>query len=205
MRARVESLGRKRRSRMSIQAETHRDSPHARSTDFDAVVVGAGFSGLRMLQELRRLGLSARVIEAGSDVGGTWYWNRYPGARVDSQSWVYAYSFSEDLQQNWRWNERYPAQPETLSYLEHVANQFDLRRDVEFDTKVQSAQFDDAAPPGPSLRTGGSVTPAGTSSQPQDRCRSRTFPTSTGSPTSRASGSRPRGGRKRMSTSPASG
>ncbi|QTJ70840.1 NAD(P)/FAD-dependent oxidoreductase (plasmid) [Rhodococcus sp. ZPP] len=109
------------------------------------MVVGAGFSGLRMLQELRGLDMSARVIEAGSDVGGTWYWNRYPGARVDSQSWVYAYSFSEDLQQNWRWSERYPAQPETLSYLEHVANQFDLRRDVEFDTKVQSAEFDDAS------------------------------------------------------------
>ncbi|CDZ87200.1 NAD(P)/FAD-dependent oxidoreductase [Rhodococcus electrodiphilus] len=130
---------------MSMQTETHRDAPPVRSTDFDAVVVGAGFSGLRMLQELRGLGMSARVIEAGSDVGGTWYWNRYPGARTDSQSWVYAYSFSEELQQDWRWRERYPTQPETLSYFEHVADRFDMRRDIEFDTKVESAVFDDAS------------------------------------------------------------
>lgn len=111
----------------------------------DAVVVGAGFAGLYMLHRLRGLGLSVRVFEAGSGVGGTWYWNRYPGARCDIESLEYSYQFSEELQQEWEWSERYATQPEILRYLEHVADRFDLRRDIDFDTRVRSAHFDAAA------------------------------------------------------------
>ncbi|HEY1349809.1 MAG TPA: NAD(P)/FAD-dependent oxidoreductase [Ktedonobacteraceae bacterium] len=109
----------------------------------DAVVIGAGFSGLYMLYRLRELGLSARVYEAGDGVGGTWYWNRYPGARCDSPSVHYSYAFSPELEQEWEWSERYPAQPEILSYLNHVADRFDLRRDIQFGTRVSSACYDD--------------------------------------------------------------
>src|SRR5947209_19629998 len=108
--------------------------------DFDAVIVGAGFSGLYMLHRVRDvLGLSARVFEAGDGVGGTWYWNRYPGARCDSESFYYSYSFSEELQQEWVWSTKYPEQPEILSYLEHVADRFDLRRDIQLGTRVTAA------------------------------------------------------------------
>jgi cyclohexanone monooxygenase len=109
----------------------------------DAVVVGAGFSGLCLLHRLRELGLAVRVIEAGDDVGGTWYWNRYPGARCDIESMTYSYSFSEELDQEWTWTERYAAQPEILRYLQHVADRFDLRRDIELGTRVTSAVFDE--------------------------------------------------------------
>jgi len=112
---------------------------------FDAVVVGAGFAGMYMLHRLRRLGLSARVFEAGGGVGGTWYWNRYPGARCDGESMYYSYQFDEDLQQDWTWTERYATQPEILSYANHVADRFDLRRDIAFDTRVVAASFDDAS------------------------------------------------------------
>lgn len=111
---------------------------------FDAVVVGAGFAGLYMLHRLRKAGFTARVFEAGSGVGGTWYWNRYPGARCDIESMQYSYQFSEDLQQEWTWSERYASQPELLSYIEHVADRFDLARDIQFDTKVETATFDEA-------------------------------------------------------------
>ncbi|MFN8590211.1 MAG: NAD(P)/FAD-dependent oxidoreductase [Thermomicrobiales bacterium] len=111
---------------------------------FDAVVVGAGFAGMYMLHRLRGLGLSTRVYEAGSGVGGTWYWNRYPGARCDVESVDYSYSFSDELQQEWCWTERYAAQPEILRYAEHVADRFDLRRDIRFDTRVIAAHFDEA-------------------------------------------------------------
>ena len=113
--------------------------------DVDAVVVGAGFAGLYMLHRLRGMGLSVQVFERGSGVGGTWYWNRYPGARCDSDSVEYSYQFSDELQQEWRWTERYPGQPEILRYLEHVADRFDLRRDIRFETTVTEAVFDDAA------------------------------------------------------------
>jgi cation diffusion facilitator CzcD-associated flavoprotein CzcO len=110
--------------------------------DLDAVIVGAGFSGLYMLHRLRDvLGLSARVYEAGDGVGGTWYWNRYPGARCDSESYVYSYSFSDALEQEWTWSSKYPEQPEILRYLEHVADRFDLRRDIELSTRVTAASF----------------------------------------------------------------
>ena len=112
---------------------------------FDAVIVGAGFAGLYMLHRLRGLGLSARVFEAGADVGGTWYWNRYPGARCDIESMQYSFSFSEDLQQDWRWTERFAGQPEILAYANHVADRFDLRRDIRFGARVTGAAFDEAA------------------------------------------------------------
>ena len=114
-------------------------------SSFDAVVVGAGFAGLYMLHRLRKEGFSVRVIEAAADVGGTWYWNRYPGARCDVQSLVYSYSFSDELQQEWEWRERYAGQPEILSYINHVADRFDLRGDVQFETRVTEAVFDESS------------------------------------------------------------
>ena len=110
----------------------------------DAVVVGAGFAGLYMLYSLRRLGLKTRVFEAGDGVGGTWYWNRYPGARCDVESMQYSYSFSEELQQEWQWTERYPRQEEILRYINHVADRFDLRSDIQFETRVTAATYDEA-------------------------------------------------------------
>src|SRR5947209_8220803 len=112
---------------------------------YDAIILGAGFSGLYMLHRLRGLGISARVYERGSGVGGTWYWNRYPGARCDVESVQYSYSFSDELQQEWQWTERYAAQPEILRYANHVADRFDLRRDIALNTNVVSAAFDEAA------------------------------------------------------------
>jgi cation diffusion facilitator CzcD-associated flavoprotein CzcO len=121
---------------------TMSDTPLA---DFDALVVGAGFSGMYMLKSLRdKLGLKVRVVEAGSTVGGTWYWNRYPGARCDSDSYIYCFTFDKQLLQEWEWSERYPEQPEILRYLEHVAARHELKRDMQFDTKVTGASFDDA-------------------------------------------------------------
>ena len=111
----------------------------------DAVVIGAGFAGMYMLHRLRGMGLSVHVLEAGSDVGGTWYWNRYPGARCDVESLEYSYSFSEELQQSWNWKERFASQSEILAYANHVADRFDLRRDISFNTRVHSAHFDEAA------------------------------------------------------------
>jgi cation diffusion facilitator CzcD-associated flavoprotein CzcO len=111
----------------------------------DAVIVGAGFSGLYQLYRLRKLGLTTRVFEKGDDVGGTWYWNRYPGARCDIQSLSYSYSFSPELEQDWEWSEKYPTQPEVLRYLNHVADRFDLRRHITFCSRVVSAEWDDAA------------------------------------------------------------
>ena len=110
--------------------------------DVDIVIVGAGFAGLYMLHKARAIGLRARVFEAGSGVGGTWYWNRYPGARCDIESMEYSFGFDPDLQQEWAWSERYATQPEILRYAEHVADRFDLRRDITFDTRVLSAVFD---------------------------------------------------------------
>jgi cation diffusion facilitator CzcD-associated flavoprotein CzcO len=113
---------------------------------FDALIIGAGFSGLYQLLSLRdRLGLSVRLLEAGDGVGGTWYWNRYPGARCDSESHAYAYYFSDALLQEWTWSERYPEQPEILRYLNHVTDRFDLRRDIRFGARVTAARYDDEA------------------------------------------------------------
>ena len=110
----------------------------------DVVVVGAGFSGMYLLHRLRQLGFSTQVYEAGSDVGGTWYWNRYPGARCDIESMDYSYSFDPELVQEWEWTERYSTQPEILAYANHVADRLDLRAEIQFDTRVTSAVFDEA-------------------------------------------------------------
>ena len=112
---------------------------------FDAVVVGAGFAGLYMLHRLRGLGLATRVYEAGAGVGGTWYWNRYPGARCDIESMQYSFSFSEELDQEWDWSEKYATQPEILAYANHVADRFDLRREIRFETRVTQATFDETS------------------------------------------------------------
>jgi cyclohexanone monooxygenase len=111
----------------------------------DVAIVGAGFAGLYMLHRLRKLGFAARIYEAADDVGGTWYWNRYPGARCDVESMQYSYSFDEDLQQEWTWSERFATQPEILRYINHVADRFDLRRDVRLNTRIASAAFDEDA------------------------------------------------------------
>jgi cyclohexanone monooxygenase len=116
-----------------------------RVANVDAVVIGAGFAGLYMLYRLRELGFTARGFERGGDVGGTWFWNRYPGARCDVESIDYQYSFSEELLQDWVWTERYATQPEILRYLNHVADRFDLRRDIAFATQITEAVFDDGA------------------------------------------------------------
>ena len=113
--------------------------------NYDVIVIGAGFAGMYMLHRARQMGLDVRVFEAGSDVGGTWYWNRYPGARCDVESMEYSYQFDEDLQQEWEWTERYAPQPEILDYARHVAERFDLREDIQFDTRVSSLVFDEEA------------------------------------------------------------
>ena len=115
------------------------------SQRLDAVIIGAGFAGLHMLHRLRGMGFSARVVEAAAGVGGVWYWNRYPGARCDVESLQYSYSFSHELEQEWVWTERYAAQAEILRYIGHVADRFDLRRDITFNARVVAATFDDAA------------------------------------------------------------
>jgi cyclohexanone monooxygenase len=125
--------------------ETMTAKGHSRTGDVDAVIIGAGFSGLYMLHKLRNeMGLTARVFEAGDGVGGTWYWNRYPGARSDSDSYVYGFTFDEELWREWQWSERYPEQHEIRAYLEHVADRYDLNRDIAFHTRVESATFDEA-------------------------------------------------------------
>ena len=113
--------------------------------EFDVVIVGAGFAGLYMLYRARELGLSTVVLEAGGGVGGTWYWNRYPGARCDVESMQYSYQFSDDLEQEWEWTERYAGQPEILRYLEHVADRFDLWPHIQLDTQVTEAMFEDGS------------------------------------------------------------
>ena len=120
-------------------------APDPEHTLFDAVIVGAGFAGLYMLHRLREAGHSARVYEAGSDVGGTWYWNRYPGARCDAESLAYSYSFSPELEREWSWTERYATQPEILRYAQHVADRFDLKRDIRFERRVETAHYDEAS------------------------------------------------------------
>ena len=111
--------------------------------DYDAIVVGAGIAGLYQLYKLRAIGMKVRLFEAGTGVGGTWYWNRYPGARFDSESYSYAYSFSQELLDEWDWSEHFASQPEILRYLQHVADKFDLIKDIQFSSDVQSALYDD--------------------------------------------------------------
>ena len=198
---------------------------------FDAVVVGAGFAGLYMVHRLRGMGFSVRAFEAGDGVGGTWYWNRYPGARCDVESLEYSYQFSEELQREWSWSERYAGQPEILRYANHVADRFDLRRDIEFSTRVASAHFDAetsdwqvevAAAETAETKlwsngNGSSAAPVmatapearrsarASSSWPRAACRRRTFRRSTVSRTSRARSTTPAPGRMKKWTSQVSG
>jgi len=111
----------------------------------EVAIIGAGFAGMYLLHRLRGMGVAAKVLEAGSGVGGTWYWNRYPGARCDIESIQYSYQFDDDLQQEWEWTERYATQPEILKYAEHVADRYDLRRDIQFNTRVRAATYDESA------------------------------------------------------------
>jgi cation diffusion facilitator CzcD-associated flavoprotein CzcO len=121
-------------------------SAAAKVAAYDALIIGAGFSGLYQLHCLRdRLGLSAAVLETGDGVGGTWYWNRYPGARCDSESHSYCFTFSEQLQEGWQWTERYPGHAEVRRYLNYVADRLDLKRDIRFDTRVTAARYDEKA------------------------------------------------------------
>jgi cation diffusion facilitator CzcD-associated flavoprotein CzcO len=124
----------------AVQAVRH-EAQSQTGTEFDAIVIGAGVAGLYQLYKLRELGLRVRVFEAGSGVGGTWYWNRYPGARFDSESWTYGYSFSKELLDEWDWDEHFAAQPQTERYLNYVADKFDLRRDIQFDSRVAAAHY----------------------------------------------------------------
>src|SRR2546428_13916225 len=112
---------------------------------FDVIIIGAGVTGLYALYRLRQLGLSVRAFEDGDGVGGTWYWNRYPGARFDSESYTYGYSFSEELLQEWDWKEHYSGQPENERYLNYVADKYDLRKDIQFKARVTSAVYDEQA------------------------------------------------------------
>ena len=108
---------------------------------FDAIVIGTGVAGLYQLHLLRKLGLSVKAFEKGTDVGGTWYWNRYPGCRFDSESYTYQYSFSDELLEDWNWSEHFAPQPETLKYMQHVADRFDLRPHIKFSTAITSAKY----------------------------------------------------------------
>jgi cation diffusion facilitator CzcD-associated flavoprotein CzcO len=119
------------------------DSRSTSKVDYDVIIVGAGFAGLYALYKLRNEGYSARVYEAGTGVGGVWYWNRYPGARVDVENLEYSYTFSAELERDWRWSERYSSQPELEAYANHVADRFDLRRDIQFETRVTTMRFDE--------------------------------------------------------------
>jgi cation diffusion facilitator CzcD-associated flavoprotein CzcO len=131
---------------MTSPARQRSATKTAKAEALDAIIVGAGFSGLYQLLCLRdRLGLSVQLLEAGEGVGGTWYWNRYPGARCDSESHSYCYTFSEELQRDWQWSERYPEQSEIMRYLNHVADRFDLKRDIRFGTRVTAAHYDEPA------------------------------------------------------------
>ena len=116
--------------------------PHSDGGQLDVAIVGGGLAGLYAIHRLRGMGLKVRAYEAGSGVGGTWFWNRYPGARCDVESLEYSYGFSDELQQDWKWPERYGTQPEILKYINHVADRFDLRRDVQLNTRITSATFD---------------------------------------------------------------
>src|ERR1700730_475889 len=128
---------------MTLSRETLAATDTTPAADFDAIIIGAGMSGMYQLYRLRELGMRVRVFEAGTGVGGTWYWNRYPGARFDSESYTYGYSFSKELLQEWNWSEHFAGQPETQAYLNLVADKFDLRRDIQFKSRVAAASWEE--------------------------------------------------------------
>ena len=131
------------RLRVSYKLKTVTSHLSKTEMDHDAIIVGAGISGLYQLYKLRNLGLNVKVFEAGNGVGGTWYWNRYPGARFDSESYSYAYSFSQELLDEWDWSEHFASQPEILRYLQHVADRFDLIKDIRFSSDGRAALYSD--------------------------------------------------------------
>src|SRR3984893_9480597 len=126
---------------MAASRETKTPPGASPTLDYDAIIIGAGMSGMYQLYRLREIGMRVRVFEAGTGAGGTWYWNRYPGARFDSESYSYGYSFSKELLEEWDWSEHFAGQPETLRYLRHVADKFDLRRDIQFRTRCTAAIY----------------------------------------------------------------
>src|SRR5260221_3427464 len=128
---------------MAAMPQIHAHADAAPELDFDAIIIGAGMSGMYQLYRLRELRMRVQVFEAGTGVGGTWYWNRYPGARCDSESYSYGYSFSKELLQDWDWSDQFAGQPETLRYLNLVADKFDLRRDIQFRSRVAAASYDE--------------------------------------------------------------
>ena len=183
---------------------------HLRETfepDWEVVIIGAGVGGIYQLNRLVELGVNATVLEAGADLGGTWYWNRYPGARFDSESYTYGYSFSEELLDEWHWKERFSGQPENLRYLNYVADKFDLRRHMQFNCQVESAALRRGR-----RRSGGSTSTDGR----ELTCRflitahrpavgADAAPLSRAWTASRARRSTPTTGRRSRSSSPASG
>ena len=176
------------------------------TASYDAVIVGAGFAGLYMLHKLRGLGFSARVYDAAGGVGGTWYWNRYPGARCDVQSLDYSFSFDPELEQEWEWTEKYSTQPEILRYANHVADRYDLWPDMQFDTRIEDAQFDEGAGRW-IVRTdqGDVVSAQHVVMAVGHACPRRSCPRRRASRPTKATPTRRRSGRTRVSTSPASG
>jgi cation diffusion facilitator CzcD-associated flavoprotein CzcO len=130
---------------MSIAAETDNQGENSSAVQYDVVIIGAGLSGMYQLYRLRQLGLSVQVFEAGDGVGGTWYWNRYPGARFDSESWSYGLSFSQELLDEWDWSEQFSPQPETLKYCNYIADKFELRSDITFEMRAKQAIYDEGA------------------------------------------------------------
>ena len=171
--------------------------------DFDAVVIGAGFAGLYALHKFRDdLNMRVRVFEAGDGVGGTWYWNRYPGARCDSESYYYCYSFSRELADEWKWSGRYPEQPEIERYLNHVADRFDLRRDIQLSTRVDRGHVRRRSEPlGDPHRRTTTRSRRAFSSRRSDACRPRSRPTYRVSTASTVTCTSRQRGRARASTS----
>src|SRR3954452_7403828 len=163
-------------------------SPRSEPARFDAIIVGAGVGGLYAIYRLRKLGLKVRAFEAAGGAGGTWNWNRYPGCRCDVESLEYSYSFSDELQQEWHWPERYGTQPEILRYINHVADRFDLRPDIEFNTRIKKAVFDSNASTWTVTTDKGSVATARSASWRQVISRRRAGQTTLGWSASGASG-----------------
>ena len=130
---------------MSVNEASGCDKKNAKKVDYDVIIIGAGVAGLYQLHCMRELGLKVRSYEAGSGVGGTWYWNRYPGARFDSESWTYGYSFSKELMDEWDWQEHFSSQPENERYLNYVTDKFNLRDDIQFNTTVTAAKYRQAS------------------------------------------------------------
>ena len=175
------------------------------TAEYDAIIIGAGVSGIYQLYRLRELGLDVRVLEAGADLGGTWYWNRYPGARFDSESYTYGYSFSEELLEEWDWKEHFAGQPENLRYLNYVVDKFDLRGHIQFSSTCRSAAFDDEAALWTVTLEDGASSRAASWSPRSGCCRRRPCRASRAWRASRASRSTPTTGRRSRSSSPASG